>query len=123
VASNAEKAVAGFRAWQRGDLEAAFTNTGPEFVFDNRTGAPGAEGVWHGPEGLKAMMDKVLEAFSEYSLELVESRERGDQVELILREVGRGRHSGIVIERRLKNAYTFEDGRVVKIESTVVEND
>ncbi len=104
-----------FAAFQRGDLEGAFASTVADVEFDNRTEAPGAEGVWHGREGFLAMMGRVTEAFSEYSVELVESREQGNEVTLKVLESGRGRTSGIELSRHIYLTYTVRDGRVVAI--------
>jgi hypothetical protein len=60
-------------------------------------------------------MGKVTEAFSEYGLELLQSEERGDDVTLTLREFGRGKSSGIEIERRIFVTYPVRDGKVVRI--------
>jgi ketosteroid isomerase-like protein len=102
-----------FDAFQRADLDAAFAPVAADFEFDNRTDAPGPTGVWRGRDGLLAMMGKVTEAFSEYSLERLDTRERGDRVTLTLCETGRGRSSGIALEREIYVTYTVRDGQVV----------
>jgi ketosteroid isomerase-like protein len=103
-----------FEAFQRGDLDAAFAATAPEFEFDNRTNAPGAAGVWRGRDGFLDMMGKVTEAFSEYSLERLETRAQGEHVTLTLREASRGRTSGIPLERQIYVTYTVRGGQVVR---------
>jgi ketosteroid isomerase-like protein len=117
--TNREMVEQAFAAFQRGDLDTAFAIADPNVEFDNRTDAPGAVGVWIGREGWLEMMGKVWEAFSEYSLDLLESREEGDQVTLNLRERARGQASGIELERRIYLTYTFRDGQVVRMLATL----
>ena len=113
--TNREMVEEMFAGFQRGDLDAAFESAVPDVEFDNQTDAPGVLGVWRGVEGFVEMMGKVTEAFSEYGLELLESEERGDDVTLTLREFGRGKSSGIEIERRIFVTYTLRDRKVVRI--------
>jgi ketosteroid isomerase-like protein len=117
--TNRELVESAFAAFQRGDLDAAFAGSDPDFEFDNQTDAPGAMGVWRGRDGFLAMLEKVTEAFSEYSLEHLETSERGDQVTLALREFGRGRTSGLPIERQIYLTYTLREGTVVRMLATL----
>ena len=113
--TNREIVETTFAAFQRGDLDGAFARMGPGFEFDNQTDAPGATGVWQGRDGFLEMMGRVTEAFSEYSLELVDTHERGDEVTLTLREFGRGKSSGIPLERRIYVTYTLAEGEIVRM--------
>jgi ketosteroid isomerase-like protein len=120
VPTNREIAEATFAAFQRGDLDAAFEHAAPDSVFENRTEAPGAEGTWVGREGFMEMLGRIVEAFSEYSFELLETRELDDgRIALLLEEHVRGRSSGVPAKRRIVTAYTIEDGLITRIDSYV----
>jgi ketosteroid isomerase-like protein len=109
-----------FGALQRRDFDAAFAHMAPQYEFDNRTDAPGAMGVWKGRDGFLAMMGKVVEAFSEYSVDVLDAEEQGDEVTLIVREASRGKVSGIAMERRLRLTYTVVDGQIVRTVARLV---
>jgi ketosteroid isomerase-like protein len=91
--TNREIVEDSFAAVQRGDLAAAFRRTVPDVEFDNRTGGADVSGVWRGIDGFTELMDKINEAFSEYTLELLETNERGDDVILTVRERVRARRA------------------------------
>jgi ketosteroid isomerase-like protein len=113
--TNRELVEGMFAALQRGDFDGAFALAVPDVEFDNRTEAPGAAGVWQGRDGFLAMMRNVTDAFSEYSVELVDSREHRDAVTLRLRECSRGHASGVAGERELFLTYTVRDGTIVRM--------
>jgi ketosteroid isomerase-like protein len=117
--TNREIVETSFAAFQRGDVEAAFAWATPDVEFDNRTDAPGAAGVWRGLDGFLEMMGKITEAFSEYSLELLDTTEHGDRVTLTLRERGRGLTSGLEGERRIFSTYTLAEGKIVRMEAAL----
>jgi ketosteroid isomerase-like protein len=115
--TNREIVEDAFAAFQRGDLAAAFRRTVPDVEFDNRAGGADVSGVWRGIDGFTELMDKINEAFSEYSLELLETNERGDDVILTLREHVRGKASGAEVERRLFITYAVHDGLITRIKT------
>ena len=104
--------LAGLAAFQRGDIDAAFADTSPDYVFDNRTEAPGVEGLLHGRDGFIEMQARIKEGFAEYNVELLETKELPDRVVLTLLETGRAAASGIEIERRIVLIYSFEHGQI-----------
>jgi ketosteroid isomerase-like protein len=60
--------------------------------------------------------ERWLEAWDEYRVIPEEFLDAGDQVVVIYRAVGRGKGSGIAVERRNAPLWTFRDGRAVALE-------
>ena len=60
--------------------------------------------------------ERWLEAWDEYRVIPEEFLDAGDQVVVIYRAVGRGKGSGVAVERRNAHLWTFRDGRAVRLE-------
>jgi ketosteroid isomerase-like protein len=106
----------GFAALQRGDFEVALGA-----FYD-----PDVE--WHGaPGGLDEKRiirghAEVLEAFQDYydtwerlELQPEEIIDTGDELIVFVREVARGRKSGVVVETNAAAVSTLREGRVVRV--------
>lgn len=104
-------------AFLGGDLDKAFALMDPRVEFENRTGAPGLEGTYVGREQILDMLDKLNEVFEDYRLEPIHMEGRGGEVAVLLRELARGRTSGLEIEQRTVFLYTIIDGRVTRIDA------
>ena len=48
---------------------------------------------------------------------LEEFVELGDRVLVLTRQSGRGKHSGVLLDRELGDLFTFRDGKIVRLES------
>lgn len=108
------RAVSAFLA---GDLDGMFALTGPTFEFDNQTEVPDLEGTFVGREGFISMLAKIYEVFEDYRVEPLRFEASGDRVAVLFREVGRGRASGVEIDRRIVLLHTLAGGQVTRIEA------
>ena len=103
-------------AFQRGDVEAALALMDDEIVWDNRgIGVPGLDEFFHGREGVLRLLTLVGEAFEEYGIGDAEYEGSGDRVLMLAREHGRGRASGVSIDRPVAWLGTVRDGRLVHV--------
>jgi ketosteroid isomerase-like protein len=95
-------------AFNRGDFESVLELMDPEIEMHDpeRTGR-----VWHGQDGWRAFTQEWLEAFDEYSLEILEIEEGRDGTFVALTQRGKGAGSGIEFELPLHYAIRFRDGR------------
>jgi ketosteroid isomerase-like protein len=107
----------GYEALARGDME-TFTklsreHLGPDFefhlVWDGR--------VLKGFEGTMEWISDTRETWDDYSQEVDELIELGDQVVVVLRISARGGGSGVPVAQELAVLWTFEDGRAVRAQS------
>jgi ketosteroid isomerase-like protein len=106
---NVEIVRAALDAFARGEVEAALAHVHPEMV-STRTDPDGA--VFHGREGLLALMADWTEGFAEWSYRAEEFIDAGDHVVVRLYQWGTGAGSGVPVDGDYWLTYAFEDGMV-----------
>ncbi len=107
----------GYAALQRDDLEAfkalARGRLDPEFefhlVWDGR--------VLKGYEGTLEWLSDTRETWADYSQEVEEIIERGEQVVVVLRISARGGESGVPVAQEMAVVWTFDGDRAVRARS------
>lgn len=107
----------GYAALQRDDLEAfkalARGRLDPEFefhlVWDGR--------VLKGYEGTLEWLSDTRETWADYSQEVEEIIERGEQVVVVLRISARGGASGVPVAQEMAVVWTFDGDRAVRARS------
>jgi ketosteroid isomerase-like protein len=120
VATNRDLVVASIEAIQNGDLDRGLKDWTQDTIFINGAGAVGTEGTWHGPNGFRAWLREAIEGYADYSLDVLDVEEAGETVTVTFRESGRGPASGITVERRVQARYTTRDGKITRVETSVV---
>jgi uncharacterized protein (TIGR02246 family) len=115
---NLELVQSAFEAWNRGDLDGFAEHAAEDVAWVEVTGRPDAlaserRGRAQMREGLGALFD----AFESYHLDLRELHDLGDRVVAIVREVARGRASGVEIDGRWGYVISVRDGEMVRIEA------
>lgn len=107
----------GYEALARGDMETFTTlsreRLGPEFEFHH---------VWDGQvlkgfEGTMEWIADTRETWEDYSQELEELIELGENVVVALRISARGGGSGVPVAQELAVVWTFEDGKAIQARS------
>ena len=107
----------GYEALARGDME-TFTalsrgRLAPEFefhhVWDGR--------VFKGFEGTMEWISDTRETWDDYSQEIAELIDLGDDVVVVLRLSARGGGSGVPVAQELAVLWTFEDGKAIRARS------
>jgi ketosteroid isomerase-like protein len=68
----------------------------------------------HGIEEVQRSTRRWLGTFDDYSRNLEEVIDAGDQVVSVMRVRGKGRGSGAPVESRVAQVWTFRDGKVVR---------
>jgi hypothetical protein len=71
------------------------------------------EGGLHGHAGIRRWWESWFEAFPDYDIEIVETRDLGDVVLATLRAVGHGAGSAVPFEDQVWNASRWHGGRCV----------
>jgi ketosteroid isomerase-like protein len=101
-------------AVQRGDYEAAMETIDPGIEYD-LTHFPDGK-VYLGHEGVREAFRIWLGTWENYKQELDELIDLGgDEVLALVRESGRGKGSGIELERPTAGVWTLRDGKAVHI--------
>jgi ketosteroid isomerase-like protein len=104
-----EKVRAGLEAFRRGEVDIALKHAHPDMV-SRRVDPDGA--VFHGRDGLLALMADWVESFEEWSYQAEEFIDAGDHVVVRVHQSGRGAGSGALVEGDFWLTYAFEDGKV-----------
>jgi ketosteroid isomerase-like protein len=100
-------------AFDRGDYQAALDALDPEVEYDLSHFPEGR--VYHGHEGVRESFRIWLGTWQDYRLERLEIIDADDQVVVVVREVGRGKGSGVEVVREGYAVWTFQNGKCVHI--------
>jgi uncharacterized protein len=115
---NIELVKSAFDVWNRGEI-AAFTDYMAEDVawleVSGRPEGPVTERV--GRDRLREGLESLFDAWESYRLEVERMDEVGDRVVVVMREVGRGRASGVEVDGRWGYLITVRDGEIVRVEA------
>ena len=99
------------------DREAFLSILDPEIDWIAREGPPDMQGEFHGIDQVREYYARWASAWSEWDWEIEEVREHGDLVITRTWLTGRGRGSGLVLDMRVGQIWTFRDGKVVHYEA------
>jgi ketosteroid isomerase-like protein len=99
--------------WLRGNLEGWLETIDPEIGWDISTHPlPDVPNRGRGREALMTdMLATYLSGWNDYSANIKEVSEAGEQVILVLRETATMRDTGVPLERDLVQLWTVRDGR------------
>jgi ketosteroid isomerase-like protein len=120
MATNRELVLASIEAIQQGDLDRGLKDWADDAVLINNAGAAGSEGTWHGRDGFRAWLREVAPALADYRMDVLDAQDAGETVMVTFRETGRGLASGIVVRRRVEVTYTVRQGKIARVESSVL---
>jgi ketosteroid isomerase-like protein len=101
-------------ALNRGDMDALLVLCDGAFRLDmsDRVFNPA---VYEGHDGIRRFYAEVQEVWESYVWEPEELMEAGDNVVACLRSGGRGRGSGVEVERRTAMVWTVREGRATAL--------
>jgi ketosteroid isomerase-like protein len=108
-----ERVRRGYEALNRGELRPE--TFGAEFEIVEPPEQPGAE-TRHGPKGVGDSMTALSEAFDDLQYHPERFIDYGDKVVALLRVRGRGKGSGIVVERKVAHVWSLQDRKPVRVE-------
>jgi ketosteroid isomerase-like protein len=105
-----------FEAWNSGDLD-RFTDLLSEDIEWHEIGGRPEREQTRGRGTLRAGLESLFETWEYYRLEPEEILDAEDRVVAVLREVARGRASGLEIEGLWGYVITVQGGKVVRVEA------
>ena len=105
-----------YAEWARGRFRASSELFDPWVVLVLRSEFPDA-GAYLGPEGIRGYMRRFLEDWDDAVIEGEEFIEVGDSVVVGVHQRAVGKKSGIPVDMRYFQVWTFRGGAVIRIES------
>jgi ketosteroid isomerase-like protein len=79
--------------------------------------------AYRGPEALLEWMDEGDDAFDDFTVELLEVEELAGHVVASMRQRGRGKASGAVVDHRFTHVWALRDGRAIRLQSFAQRDD
>jgi uncharacterized protein len=115
---NVELVETALAAWNRGDLDFFGDHVAEDIAWLEVSGWLENEGQEvRGREVLLRNHQRLLDAWETYPLELQETHAVDDQVIAVVREVGRGRASGVEVDGLWGYVITVRDGKLARVEA------
>jgi ketosteroid isomerase-like protein len=111
---NVEVVRRAHQALNGGDMDALVVVCDVDFRLDmsDRVFNPA---VYEGHDGIRRFYSEVRDVWASYVWEPEELMEAGDSVVALLRSGGRGRGSGVEVERRTAMVWTVREGRATAV--------
>jgi ketosteroid isomerase-like protein len=107
-----------FAAWNRGDIAEFAGHTAEDVIWVEVSGRPeGPGGERQGRDRLRRSLEELFEAWESYRLELERAEPAGNRVLALVREVARGRASGVEVESRWGYLITVEGDEIARVEA------
>jgi ketosteroid isomerase-like protein len=95
----------------------------PHVAWIDRAGPLDMQGEFHGIDHARAYYRRWASAWEEWDWEIEDARDQGNLVVTRTWLTGRGRGSGLVLDTRIGQVWTFRDGKVVRYEALPTWND
>jgi ketosteroid isomerase-like protein len=89
----------------------------PKIEWIVRGGPQDLHGEFHGIDRAREYYAQWASAWAEWTWEIEDVREQGEVVVTRTWLTGRGRGSGLVLDMRIGQIWTFEEGKVVRYEA------
>jgi ketosteroid isomerase-like protein len=117
--TNVEIVTRVFAAWNEGNLEDVLPFVAAGIEWLEVEGVPDSTGAEvHGKAQVRSMLESLYDTWQHYRLEPEEVRAVGeDRVVAVLREVARGRASGVDVASRWGYVITLCDGQLARVEA------
>src|SRR5690349_19793654 len=112
---NVERLRAVWDAWNRGELDLSMLD--PEVVYEDTVLPDSAGETYRGPEGVVKGWTRWTEAWEEFTTEVDQIFDAGEQLVSIHTVHLQGKHSGASMTFRYAYLYTLRDGKAIQIRS------
>jgi ketosteroid isomerase-like protein len=115
---NVELVESALDAWNRGEIEAFAAHVAEDVAWLEVSGRPEGEASERlGRDRMRQSLESLFEAWESYRLDVERIHDLGDRVVAVVREVARGRASGVEIEGRWGYLITVGNGQIIRIEA------
>jgi ketosteroid isomerase-like protein len=110
-------ALMSYDAFNRGDLEEALSVMAPDIVWHTYLVPGPGGGTYHGHDGVRELWADARNIFGDFRNEPERLISVGDRLLVMIRICGWGKESGVAVEAKIAHIHTFQDGKVVRVES------
>jgi ketosteroid isomerase-like protein len=114
MSDNVELVRSIYADWSRGEM--ALDRFDPEIVMVESSAIPGAPSA-HGLDAVRRYIESFPRYWREIRIEPQECVDAGDRVIVVARLVGRGRSSGVEVERTWAYVWTLRNGKALRMEA------
>jgi ketosteroid isomerase-like protein len=107
-----------YEAWNRRDFDRILELADPEIEWTFAPSfprLPGADAVYHGPEGVRRFWDTFIEPWDQLNVEVHELRGSGDTVVALIRFQAVAH--GLEVDQHDAHVFTFRGSRVIRFEA------
>jgi uncharacterized protein len=102
-------------AFNRRDRDETFARYHPDVEWRDLQHAPDAPECVRGIAAVHTIWDQWDAPFDEFTAEVEEYVDAGECVVVVTRWRARGGASGLAVDQRTADLYTFEDGKIVRV--------
>jgi ketosteroid isomerase-like protein len=114
---NVEAVLRGYEAFNRGDLDAAAEGFHPEIEWSGPGVLPEKREIYRGIDGVRRFWGQWQAEFEDFTVEIEEVIEAGEQVIVMAAVSGTGRGSGAHVRSpTFPHVWTIRDGQAVRME-------
>jgi ketosteroid isomerase-like protein len=107
-----------FETWNRGEIDAFVDYTSEDVAWLEVSGRPeGGATERLGRERLREGLKSLFDAWESYYIDAERIEQVGDRILAIVREIARGRASGVEVDGLWGYLITVENGELVRIEA------
>jgi ketosteroid isomerase-like protein len=103
-----------YAAFNRRDLDEVLQVFDPDVEVHDPPEMPDST-VHYGREAVMRDWQRTFDSFDEFSIEIEDCRDLGDELLLMLRYRGRGRESGVTVDAPVAHVVTTRNGRLLKL--------
>src|SRR5881628_301675 len=114
MSKNSELIVAGYEAWDRGDLDAWLEGMHPDVELHTPGVFPGFDPVYRGHERMAEFWRQLREAWEVFRIDIEQIEEKGDCFVVAIRFRAKGVGSGVDVDMRFGHAITMRDSLVTE---------
>jgi ketosteroid isomerase-like protein len=112
---NIDLTRAQYTRWNAEDFDAWIEGFDPDVeYFSSISAGLDGSGRYKGHDGMRRFLRDYLANWQTFQLEPREYIDRGPHVAVFLKALGRGRGSGVDVEREMAHVWTFSEGRVIR---------
>lgn len=114
--SDTEVVCSSYEAVNRGDIEAAMEALAEDAEW-YESGALPEPDVHRGREAIGSFLGEFLAQWESFDQEIIETREAGDKVAVVIHTTATGRLSNLELDARYAHVWTMRDGKGVRVDA------